>query len=220
LLLGFPVAFRGYYPGWSKDLLRKPGEAVEQRSRNLWSWTILKAYSNNRGTVRLRSSNPFASPAIDFCYFHRSGGTTTESGSALREDGDFAALEFGVRYVRALNQGAATLMKYGNAARAEIQPGSDKPDGSAALAEWIVHETWGHHASGTCRIGSDPWRANVSELQDKEAVLDSHFRVHGVRGLRVVDASVFPTLPGYFISVPIYLISEKAADTILDELSL
>jgi choline dehydrogenase-like flavoprotein len=60
----------------------------------------------------------------------------------------------------------------------------------------------------------------VSELRDKEAVLDSSFRVHGVRGLRVVDASIFPTIPGYFISVPIYLVSEKAADTILDELSL
>jgi choline dehydrogenase-like flavoprotein len=220
LLLGFPAAFRGYYPGWSKDLLRKPGEAGDHHSRNLWTWTILKAYSKNRGTVRLRSNNPFDSPEIDFCYFGRENGTATESGADLRQDDDFAALEFGIQYVRRLNQGAAKLMKDRDAARAEILPGSDKPRGSAALADWIVHETWGHHASGACRIGSDPWRANVSELRDREAVLDSSFRVHGVRGLRVVDASVFPTIPGYFISVPIYLVSEKAADTILDELSL
>jgi len=220
LLLGFPAAFRGYYPGWSKDILRKPGDAGDQRSRNLWSWTILKAYSKNRGTVRLRSNNPFDSPAIDFCYFGQANGTATESGPDLRRDDDFAALEFGIQYVRRLNQGSAKLMKDRDADRAEILPGSDKPGGSAALADWIVHETWGHHASGTCRIGSDPWRANVSELRDKGAVLDSSFRVHGVRGLRVVDASVFPTIPGYFISVPIYLVSEKAADTILDELSL
>jgi choline dehydrogenase len=51
-------------------------------------------------------------------------------------------------------------------------------------------------------------------------VLDSKFRVHGVAGLRVVDASVFPHMPGYFIAVPIYMISEKAADTINDELSI
>jgi choline dehydrogenase-like flavoprotein len=221
LMLGFPVAFRGYYPGWSKDLLKRtPGDAAGDLSRNLWSWTILKAYSKNRGTVRLHSSNPFDSPAVDFCYFRKHDGTATESLSELRADDDFAALEFGIQYVRRLNQGAAKLMKYSDSSQAEIQPGSGKPAGSTALADWIVHETWGHHASGTCRIGSDPWRADASELRDKEAVLDSSFRVHGVRGLRVVDASVFPTIPGYFISVPIYLVSEKAADTILNELSL
>jgi len=47
------------------------------------------------------------------------------------------------------------------------------------------------------------------------AVLDSKFRVRGTRGLRVVDASVFPRIPGYFVVVPIYMVSEKAADVIL-----
>jgi choline dehydrogenase-like flavoprotein len=220
LLLGFPAVFRGYYPGWSRDLLTKPGGSGDQRKRNFWSWTILKAYSKNRGTVRLRSSNPFDSPAIDFCYFGQRNGAESKSDLDLRDDDDFAALEFAVQYVRRLNQAAANLMKDGDAAKAEIQPGSGKTGGSASLADWIVHEAWGHHASGTCRIGSDPWRANLSDLKDKEAVLDSSFRVHGVRGLRVVDASVFPTIPGYFITVPIYLVSEKAADTILNELSL
>jgi choline dehydrogenase-like flavoprotein len=220
LLLGFPAVFRGYYPGWSKDLLTRPGGADGQSSRNLWSWTILKAYSKNRGTVRLRSGNPFDPPAVDFCYFGQSVGANGKCGSDLREDDDFAALEFAVRYVRRLNEAAAKLMKHRDANRAEILPGSAKTCGSNALADWIVQETWGHHASGTCRIGSDPWRAYVSDLKDKEAVLDGSFRVHGVRGLRVVDASVFPTIPGYFITVPIYLVSEKAADTILDELSL
>ena len=47
------------------------------------------------------------------------------------------------------------------------------------------------------------------------AVVDSRFRVHGTRNLRVVDASVFPRIPGYFILTPIYVISEKATDVIL-----
>ena len=47
-------------------------------------------------------------------------------------------------------------------------------------------------------------------------VLGSDFRVHGVRGLRVVDASVFPRIPGYFIVSAIYMIGEKAADVILE----
>jgi choline dehydrogenase len=47
------------------------------------------------------------------------------------------------------------------------------------------------------------------------AVLDSKFRVRGATGLRVVDASVFPRIPGYYIQTPIYMISEKAADVII-----
>jgi len=47
------------------------------------------------------------------------------------------------------------------------------------------------------------------------ALLVSDFRVHGVRGLRVVDASVFPRIPGFFTVSAVYLIGEKAADAIL-----
>ena len=218
LFLGFPVAFRGYYRGWSKDLLKKPCAPSTERSRNLWSWTILKAYSKNRGVVRLRTSNPFDSPDIDFRYFGDCDGNAN-ADPHWRNDSDFAALEFAVRYVRRLNHAAAKLMKGSDAAAAEICPGAGKPSGSPSLEAWIAHEAWGHHASGTCRIGSDPWRANAADLKDKEAVLDSHFRVHGVSGLRLVDASVFPAIPGYFITVPTCLIGEKAADTIIDELS-
>ena len=46
-------------------------------------------------------------------------------------------------------------------------------------------------------------------------VLDSSFRVRGVKGLRVVDASVFPQIPGFFIVSAIYMIGEKAADAIV-----
>jgi choline dehydrogenase len=46
-------------------------------------------------------------------------------------------------------------------------------------------------------------------------VVDGDFRVHGVRGLRVVDASVFPWIPGFFIVTAIYMIAEKASDVIL-----
>jgi len=45
--------------------------------------------------------------------------------------------------------------------------------------------------------------------------LSSDFRVHGVQGLRVVDASVFPRIPGFFIVSAVYMIGEKAADVIM-----
>nr|HRO16378.1 GMC oxidoreductase [Paracoccus sp. (in: a-proteobacteria)] len=49
-------------------------------------------------------------------------------------------------------------------------------------------------------------------------VVDSRFRVHGVPGLRVADASVFPRIPGYFLVGAVYMIAEKAADTIIEDL--
>jgi choline dehydrogenase len=49
------------------------------------------------------------------------------------------------------------------------------------------------------------------------AVVDSKFRVHRTKGLRIVDASVFHRIPGLFIVVPIYMIAEKASDIILAE---
>ena len=99
----------------------------------------------------------------------------------------------------------------------EIQPGVDIPDYSSKMEEWVKTQTWGHHASCTCRMGSDKWKENTEDLHDKEAVLDSRFSVHGVKNLRVVDASVFPKIPGYFILAPIFMMSEKAADTLLED---
>jgi choline dehydrogenase len=47
-------------------------------------------------------------------------------------------------------------------------------------------------------------------------VVDSRFRVFGTKGLRIVDASVFPRIPGFFIVTPIYMIGKKAADVIVE----
>ncbi|KAG9661528.1 hypothetical protein KCU64_g2156, partial [Aureobasidium melanogenum] len=76
--------------------------------------------------------------------------------------------------------------------------------------EYAKNTAWGHHASSSCPIGAD---------DDKMAVLDSSFRVRGTAGLRVVDASVFPKIPGTFTAVSTYMIAEKAADVILQQLN-
>ena len=52
---------------------------------------------------------------------------------------------------------------------------------------------------------------------DRNAVVDSRFRVIGTQGLRIVDASIFPRIPGFFIVTPIYMISERAADVIEED---
>ena len=79
-------------------------------------------------------------------------------------------------------------------------------DNEETIKDWIRREAWGHHACGTCRMGPPG---------DNGAVLDSRFRVGKVDGLRVVDASIFPRIPGYFIVANIYMASEKAAEVII-----
>jgi choline dehydrogenase len=76
------------------------------------------------------------------------------------------------------------------------------------IAQFIRDKAWGHHACCTAKIGAS---------SDPAAVLDGRFRVRGADGLRVVDASVFPRIPGFFVTVPIYMISEKAADVIHED---
>ena len=71
-----------------------------------------------------------------------------------------------------------------------------------ALRAWVRNNAWGHHASGTAAIGT---------------VLDPQCRVLGIERLRVVDASIFPDIPGLFIAAPIMLAAEKIAADILAE---
>jgi choline dehydrogenase-like flavoprotein len=198
-VFGVPAAFRGYYWGWSKQLLRESMTALEDR-RDLWSWVLLKAYtSNNAGSVRLRSNSPFHQPEIVFRSFDEGPPTYVQ---------DLDALCSGVEFVRRVNHATAMIGE-------EIQPGAARIDGSQELKDWIHAEAWGHHACGTCRMGSDPWKADTTQLVDRKAVLDNRLRVHGVRALRVVDASVFHRIPGYFIVTPVFMVSEKAADMLL-----
>ncbi|MES0042228.1 GMC oxidoreductase [Mesorhizobium sp. M0091] len=199
-IFGVPAAFRGYYWNWSQQLLWRTKDTGPNQ-RNLWSWVILKAYSDNDlGRVVLRSDDPFDMPDINFHSF-----VEGPSGHVS----DLASLCEAVEYTRTINDKIKGM-------KGEIQPGrDDRPDGSAALGQWIQDEAWGHHACGTCRIGTDRWRPDVKALEDKNAVLDSSFKVHGVDKLRVVDASVFPKIPGYFLVAPVFMIAEKAADTIL-----
>jgi choline dehydrogenase-like flavoprotein len=156
---------------------------------NYLTWVVLKAHTRNRaGRVTLRSRDPRDTPIIDFRYFDDGG------------EEDVAAVVDGIRFVRRLS---ANLERQGLIAEEEL-PGRGLQTDSE-LQEFVRSHAWGHHASCTCAIGP----------AEKGGVLDSGFRVHGVEGLRVVDASVFPRIPGFFIVSAIYMIGEKAADAIL-----
>ena len=191
-IFGGPVNFRGYYPGWSYETLK---------DHTHFSWYTLKAHTRNRaGTVKLKSTDPFEPPLVNFNYFDT--GTTT--GGA--DDLDLGAI------VQAINMSRHALSEYhtyailGGSEFVEENPGTEKSS-DEDLEQFVKDVAWGHHASCTAPIGAKG---------DTNAVLDSEFRVQGVQNLRVVDASVFPDIPGIFITSPIYVISEKAADVILN----
>jgi len=76
----------------------------------------------------------------------------------------------------------------------------------AMQAEYFKTQAYSHHATSSCAIGAD---------NDPMAVLDSKFRVRGVLGLRVVDASAFPVVPGAFPVVPTMMLSQKASEVII-----
>ncbi|MCF8476223.1 MAG: GMC family oxidoreductase N-terminal domain-containing protein [Pseudolabrys sp.] len=155
------------------------------------TWAILKAHTLNRGgTVKLRSTDPRDTPLINFHYFQEG---TDNNGL------DLDSVVDGVEFVRALLEPCKDVIVEetipGAAARTREQ-----------IGQFVKDNAWGHHASCTCPIGP---------ASDPNAVLDSNFNVYGTSNLRVVDASVFPKIPGFFIVTSVYMIGEKAADAIL-----
>ena len=190
-IFGGPVDFTGYFPQW--------GDAAVADHKH-FSWYTLKAHARNKaGTVTLRSTDPLDTPEINFNYFDTG---TTEGGA---DDLDLNAI---IQAVNISRQALEEYYKYGilgGSDFTEEAPGSDVTS-DEDVGQYIKDRAWGHHACCTAKIGAD---------DDEMAVLDSEFRVRGVEGLRVVDASVFPNIPGIFIQAPIFMVSEKAADVIL-----
>jgi choline dehydrogenase len=162
--------------------------------QDMFTWAILKAHTQNTaGEVKLRSADPRDTPSIHFHYFSEGNDA---SGDDLR------AVVNGFKFAREMNREIHKVEGL-----EEVWPGP-QVQSDADIADFIQREAWGHHASCTNPIGLPG---------DPKAVLDSRFRVQGTQGLRVVDASVFPRIPGYFIVSAVYMIAEKASDVILED---
>lgn len=163
-------------------------------NRNYLTWAVLKAHTNNlAGEVTLRSADPLDVPQINFHYFEEG----TPDG-----DEDLNSVVDGIRFVRVLTD----RLRQKNVIAEEALPGSALQTDDD-LRQYVRNNAWGHHASCTCPIGP----------REAGGVLDSRFRVYGTTGLRIVDASVFPRIPGFFIVCSVYMIGEKAADVILED---
>ncbi len=139
----------------------------------------------SRGRLTLRSADPREPLAIHANY--------------LASDADMQVLLEGVKLVRELAQAQPFARFRG----AEVWPGAHAQN-DEAIREHIRNtvETL-YHPVGTCKMGNDPL-----------AVVDNSLRVHGVKGLRVVDASIMPAIVSGNTNAPTIMIAEKSADSI------
>ncbi len=144
-------------------------------------------HPESRGELKLKSSDPRAKPAI-----HQ---------NFLTEEKDWKTLRTGFDIVRDVaNQKPLDPFR-----GQEIQPGP-AVTAKADIDAYIRQTAWTvHHPAGTCKMGLDT---------DEMAVVDNEFRLRGIEGLRIVDASVLPDMPGGNINAPVIMMAEKASDII------
>lgn len=142
----------------------------------------------SRGRISLRSADPMLAPSIRANY--------------LSETEDLAVLVAGIRLVREIGATAPFDRYRGD----EVFPGADRRDDDAIVDSIRTKAETIYHPVGTCRMGSEA---------DAGAVVDTELRVRGVEGLRVIDASVMPTLVSGNTNAPTIMIAERAAASIL-----
>ncbi len=142
----------------------------------------------SRGHVRIKSNNPNHKPSILFNY--------------LKEQQDIEDWRACIRLTREIINQPAMDEYRGD----EIQPGADITS-DEAIDEWVRNSVESaYHPSCTCKIGS---------TDDPMAVVDSNCKVIGTENLRVIDSSIFPTIPNGNLNAPSIMVGEKGADIIL-----
>lgn len=141
----------------------------------------------SRGQIKLRSADPADAPRIH--------------GNYLENDFDMQTMIRGIRLTRdIIGQGAFAAFR-----GEELAPGMDHAS-DADLSKWLrASAMTTFHPVGTCKMGTDD-----------QAVVDARLRVHGVKGLRVADASIMPRITSGNTNAPAIMIGEKCADFILN----
>jgi choline dehydrogenase len=139
------------------------------------------------GRVTLRSADPAEPPSILFNY--------------MATEGDRQEMRAAVRLTREIFSQSAFDPYRG----AELAPGPDVQSDAAIDAFVRANAESAYHPSGSCKMGPD---------SDPSAVVDGACRVHGVEGLRVVDASIMPSIVSGNLNAPTIMLAEKAADLI------
>jgi choline dehydrogenase len=184
--------FRGreaaQYPNLQHEFCPLIGEFYRGRAlvQNGFQYFTSVMRPASRGTVTLRSANPKDAPVIRFNY--------------LTEPDDMSQLVEGVRKTQEMIRQRAWDELRGN----QVSPPDDCED-VKGLERWIrANAGSGYHGVGTCRMGLD-----------EGAVTDDEGRVHGVKGLRVVDASIMPRIVTGNTNAPTIMIAEKISDRMM-----
>jgi len=144
----------------------------------------------SRGTLRLRDADPRSAPAIDPAYLSDADGFDRRM----------------MRECALLSRRILAQPAFDRWRGAPIFPARDDLDDAGLDAFIRAKAETIYHPAGTCRMGA---------AADPDAVVDAELRVRGVDALRVVDASVMPTLPGGNTNAPVIMLAERAADLIL-----
>lgn len=154
------------------------------------TYSVCQLRPESRGYVRIKSADPFEAPSMQPNY--------------LSTDQDRRTAVAGVRFARriAATEPMKSLMKR------EHRPGQDVNTDDEILHFCREYGATIFHPSGTARMGL---------ASDALAVVDERLRVHGVHGLRVVDASIMPTLVSGNTNVPIVMVAERASEFILED---
>jgi choline dehydrogenase-like flavoprotein len=155
-------------------------------SKNGYSCHVCVLRPKSSGRMTLRSADPEAAPRIDLNF--------------LTHADDRKTLVNGIRLARKI----LASPSFDDYRGAELNPGPDAQSDEEILAKCKEKLGLVYHPVGTCKMGSD-----------EMAVVDDRLKVHGLEGLRVVDASIMPTLIGGNTNAPTMVIAEKAADMIL-----
>ncbi|MEN4474807.1 GMC family oxidoreductase [Mycolicibacterium cosmeticum] len=197
---GAAVRLHGEGPARPDILMHFPVEAVAEHAvtygtelpDRIVSIAPNVAKPKSRGRVWITTADPSAAPSIDYRYF------TDPDGA------DEANLIAGIRLARRIAAQGPMADWIGR----EVFPGAElTTDDELSAPLRATHQTV-YHVSGTCRMGA---------ANDPMAVLDSRLRVRGVDRLRVVDASVFPTIPSVNPVGTIMTVAERASDLIAED---
>ena len=151
---------------------------------------VYQCRPESRGSIHIKSPEPQVAPAI--------------RPNFLSDPIDQAALVAGLRIARAVGD-ADAFSRYRSH---EFHPGKDCKTDDGLLEHARETGATTYHVMGTCKMGPNT---------DLMAVVDDRLRVHGLAGLRIVDASVMPTMPSGNINAPVMMVAEKAADMILQD---
>jgi len=174
--------------GWSAYERTRAG--IKPHPFSAFTMSPVHLRPEGRGWVRIKSPDPLAPPAIQFNF--------------LASDYDYQALIYGSQLCRKI----ASQPALKSFVVEEVLPGPACETDDQWVEEIRIRGVTNQHPVGTCKMGPDT---------DATSVVDPRLRVHGIKGLRVADASIMPQVPGGNTNAPSIMIGEKCAAMVLED---